>query len=262
MQQSGFSFYRLVSLRFALPAFIFAMLPVMNSCKTAEEVVVEVGVKAYYIDKKEAQYAKKEGISLTVETGQLIKLVSDVFRESFKVNVNVISAANEEGNKRNPAFSKPIFKIITPPITPRDNDEFRRFFKVGEYIVDRPGFRVLSEDAQYSIDAVISHDGNNLNIEFRANGYVNWNIYKQNKAGEWSKEAESLKPYYGVGSYRFQRDEVTTGKNGKEKRKTVWEEVTVNDRPKSLGVLENELVNATIEAAAIRGLKAIIVTIY
>ncbi len=262
MQQSGLLSYRLASLRVAILALGFAVLPVLNSCKTPEEAVVEVGVKAYFIDKKEAQYAKKEGISLTVETGQLIKLISDVFRESFKVNANVISAANEEGNRRNPAFSKPIFKIITPPITPKDNDEFRRFFKVGEYIVDRPGFRVLPEDAQYSIDAIISHDGNNLNIEFRANGYVNWNIYKQNKAGEWNKEAESLKPYYGVGSYRFPRDEVTTGKNGKEKRKLVWEEVLVNDRPKSLGVLENELVNATIEAAAIRSLKANILTIY
>jgi anti-sigma-K factor RskA len=71
-----------------------------------------------------------------------------------------------------------------------------------------------------------------------------------------------MKPYYGVGSYRFPRDEVITNKKGKQKRITVWEEVTVNDRPRSLGVLENELVNATLEMAAIRSYKATIVTIY
>jgi hypothetical protein len=247
---------------FRLPVVALMLVATLLSCKSPEQAVIEVGVKAYYIDKKEMSTVRSEGISMSIETGQLIKLVSDVVRENFKTTTNVVSAADVQVNDRNPAFAKPIFKIITPPIPVKNEAEFRRLFKMGEYIVDRPGFKVNPEDFQFSIDAIVSHDGNNLNIQFRANGYVNWVIYKQNKSGEWLQEQESMKPYYGVGSYRFARDEVTTNKKGKEKRTTVWEEVTVNDRPRSLGVLENELVNATLEMAAIRSFKATILTIY
>lgn len=233
-----------------------------GGCKSPEQAVVEVGVRAYFIDKKDLTTVKNRGIQLGAQPADVIRLITDVYREKFDSDANVISAEGTATNERNPAFSKPIFKIITPPIKSEDNATFIRNFRLGEYILDRPGYKVVPEDFQYSIDAIISLNGQNLNIEFRANGYVEWNIYKQSKNGDWSPERESLKPYYGVGSYRFQKDQVETLKNGKTKRTTVWDEVDVNDRPKTLGQLESELVNATIELAALRGFKAIIVNIY
>lgn len=218
-------------------------------------------VRAYYVERKDYLPPERVMVSVRSSATEMITLVSQLFQEKFDTTASVIrmDGPNAVRSSKN---SRLLFKVITPAIEPDDVDEFRKFFYIGEYILDRPGMEVVPEYFQFSVDADVKVDGPNLGVEFTLNPYVDWNLYAIDLDGQRRQIPDKMEPYYGVGSFRTKKTVVELNRSGKEVESVEWVEQRVNDEPRTRGIIEVQLANRLLELAAINNLNATIKTSY
>jgi hypothetical protein len=216
-------------------------------------------VRAFYVERQDYIKPQLLGVKINGAASEVIGIITDIFREEFDTTSTVLRLDSESARNASYLSARPIFKVVTPPIRMGALKEFQKYFFLGEYIMDRPGYKVKAEDFQISVDAVVKISGQYLSIEFEVNPYVNWNIYEVDIDGYEEQVKEDYEPFFGVGSYRYEKETVSYSKSGREIVELEWTEQKINDKPRTIGILENKLVNRAIELAALQNMRAEIV---
>lgn len=216
-------------------------------------------VRAYYVERKDYLPPERVMVSVRSSATEMITLITQLFQEKFDTTSSVIRM-DGPNTVRTAQNSRLLFKVITPAIEPENVTEFRKFFYIGEYILDRPGMEVVPEYFQYSVDANVKVDGPNLGVEFILNPYVDWNLYAVDLDGQRRQIPDKMEAYYGVGAFKSQKAVIEVNRSGKEVEKMEWVEQKVNDDPRTRGIIEIQLANRLLELAAINNLNATIKT--
>lgn len=251
---------RLSTLRFMLMLILVA--GILSGCGLFRgwfEKGPPTEVRAFYVERQDYIKPQLLGVKINGAASEVIGIITDIFREKFDTTSTVLRLDSESARNASYLSARPIFKVVTPPIRMKSLKEFQKFFFLGEYIMDRPGYKVKAEDFQISVDAVVKIDGQYLSIDFQVNPYVNWNIYEVDIDGYEEQVKEEYEAYFGVGSYKYEKETVSYSKSGREIVEMEWTEQKINDKPKTIGILENNLVNRAIELAAVQNLRAEIV---
>jgi len=134
------------------------------------------------------------------------------------------------------------------------------YFFVGKYIIGEKGLVVEGEKPRYLMHVQVKGSNDGFIVKPLAEAHVDWGIYKTTpELGTKTKISESKYEDYGVGTYRFKEKRTYIDRKGKEKEFFVWEEIDINDKPISKGLLEHQLRNKIIELAALSNIRAALV---
>ena len=210
--------------------------------------------RAFYVDKKDFERPEKRGIRMEGNLKEAIKLMEDSMQATMDTTTDVLRI--DDDSEENTGPGRKIMKVITPKIEVDSLDEFQELFAMGEYIIDDPDVLVKPEGLSYQMVSVLSLDGRRFDITIQLIGYINWNLYQENRRGKLEKIPEEEEKMYGVGKYRYRKPYTYVDRRGNEQTAYVWRTVNVEDEPESRGIIEKELQNKMIELAAIRNLSA------
>lgn len=224
-----------------------------TSCSIFSSTVEPKDARAFFVTPKNVTLVSSQNVQMTGDINEIVELVRSSLHEHLDTTTSVIRY-NQDTRRRTLGVT-PIMKIKTPYVMADSLDSFKEYFKVGAYVTDIEDMDVRPEDLQYRVEADIIYESMSIIVEFKAFGYINWNVY-QLERGEFRKLEEKDEEKVGVGQFETQNVIRTMSRLGEPLVEYKWETTIIEDQPISKGVLEMELNDVLIELAAIEDLHA------
>jgi hypothetical protein len=216
--------------------------------------------RAFYVQKKQTLSRSNKVIRIDGNLKDLIRILENSVQGVVDTTTNILRIQN--AGEAPAASGVPVLRVTTPTIELDTMPDFEEYFYVGDYILDQPGYNVKADQLTYDVDALVKLRGNVFIVSFDISGRIEWNIYRENKNGVMERVSDKEEKMYGVGSYRYKKRKTYINRRGQEEEYFVWEEIPIDDQPRSKGVLEQLLLNTVIETAAEYTVNATIQTSY
>lgn len=247
--------------------FLLMILVVGGGCAKLESLNIPFLSKssdnyprAFYVQKKQNLVRSNKVIKIEGNLKDLIRVLEKSVQGVVDTTTNILRIQNSGDAPA--ASGVPVLRVTTPAIVVDTMPDFEEYFFVGDYILDQPGYSVKADQLTYDVDALVKLRGNVFIVSFDIGGEIEWNIYRENKDGIMEPVSDKEEKMYGVGSYRYKKRKTYVNRRGQEEEYFVWEEIPIDDQPRSKGILEQLLLNAVIETAAEHTVSATIQTSY